>query len=70
VGRSEAPDGPLAAVHELRFQDAVAAMHSLHVAMQSVIRDGRRAPVIACGIAAALLLLALAAAVAVARRSR
>ena len=67
-GRSEPPDGPLAALHEQRFDDAVAAMHSLDVAVQAVIRDGRRPPVIACAVAAALLLLALLAAAGVARR--
>ena len=67
-GRSEPPNGPLAALHEQRFDDAVAAMHSLDVAVQAVIRDGRRPPVIACVVAAALLLLALLAAVGAARR--
>lgn len=69
-GRSEAPDGPLAAVHERRFEDAVAAMHSLDVAVQAVVRDGRRPAVVACAVAAALLLLALVAAIGVGRRSR
>ena len=68
-GRSEAPDGPLAAAHEQRFEEAVAAMHSLDVAVTAVIRDGRRPPVVACVVAAALLLLALIAATGLARRS-
>ncbi len=67
-GRSEPPDGPLAEAHEQRFRDAVAAMHSLDVAVQDAVRDGRRPPVIACVVAAALLLVALLAAVGVARR--
>jgi hypothetical protein len=62
-GRDEAPGGRLAAIHEQRFRDAVAAMHSLDVAVQTAIRDGRRPPVIACAVAAALLLLALVAAI-------
>ncbi len=69
-GRSEPPDGPLARIHEQRFQDAVAAMHSLDVAVQVEVRDGRRPPVIACAVAAALLLLALLAATGVGRRPR
>ncbi len=69
-GRKEAPGGPLAAAHERRFKDAIAAMHSLDAAVRAAVRDGGRAPLIACVVAAALLLLALIATAGVARRSR
>jgi hypothetical protein len=69
-GLSEPPHGPLAAVHEQRFEDAVAALHSLDVAMQTAVRDDSRPAVIACAVAALLLLLALVVAVVAARRGQ
>ena len=56
-------------MHEQRFEDAAAAMHSLDVAVRSAVRDGGRPPAVACAVAAALLLLALIAVVGLARGS-
>ncbi len=69
-GRSETPQAPLAAVHEQRFQDAVAAMHSLDAAVRAGSHHGRRESVIACWVAAGLLLLALVASIGIPRRPR
>ena len=51
-------------------RETIAAMHALDSAVKVAIRDGGRPPLIACAVAAALLLLALVAAIGAQRAAR